>query len=184
MTSQAILALVNSPWLPAHRKLRMSLWTWLMQDLEKIQQERMYHIVESSTWFAITIRLAKESLAELQCSNFFRMVSNNAVICCSDDNSIPTWHPRYLTGVPLSSQQKRGYGFHCGGSESPIHKPTVLCQLIFAPTARQKLPIAVSTFFKFSTAPSKYKPVSSANSTSSSSSPDSGRLIPFNPMLI
>ena len=37
----ATLALAASPWLLAHKKLRINLCIWLMHDLEKLQHERM-----------------------------------------------------------------------------------------------------------------------------------------------
>ena len=49
MTDQATLARAGLPSLPDQRKFLISRWTWLMQELEKIQQEVIYHIVANST---------------------------------------------------------------------------------------------------------------------------------------
>ena len=48
-TDQTTLARAGLPSLPDQRKFLISYWTWLMQELEKIQQEVIYHIVAKST---------------------------------------------------------------------------------------------------------------------------------------
>ena len=62
MTRHATLALTGPPSLPDHKKFLISLCIWLMQELEKIQQEVIYHIVAKRTWLATTTRPTKESL--------------------------------------------------------------------------------------------------------------------------
>ena len=101
-------------------------------------------MVANKTLLTTMMRPENESLVVLQLSSFFLILSKSGAICCVGDNSIPTWQPRYLTGVPRGIHLKCASGDQLGGSSCPIQKPIILLQLILAPEAMQKVLIATS----------------------------------------
>ena len=56
---------------PDHKKFQINLCICKTRGLEKIQQDKTYHVVANKTWLATIIRSENDNLIQLHNNNFF-----------------------------------------------------------------------------------------------------------------